>query len=154
MRKVVSHYNVAQLNIAKMKYPIQSPEMFTFVDNLDRINSLAESSPGFIWRLMRDFTCPVCAKLFGSNIIVNMSVWSDIELLHNFVYQSSHSKIMSRRKEWFDKFDAAYSVLWWLQIDKVPTVSEANEKLLLLKNNGPTADAFTFKKVFAEPGQV
>jgi len=41
----MSHYQLAQLNIAIMKEPLESPGMAGFVANLDRINALAE-----IWR--------------------------------------------------------------------------------------------------------
>ena len=47
-------YELAQLNIAVMKEPLDSPGMADFVANLDRINALAEASPGFVWRLQSD----------------------------------------------------------------------------------------------------
>lgn len=47
----MSAYELAQLNVASMKYPLDSPEMADFANNLDRINALAEASPGFAWRL-------------------------------------------------------------------------------------------------------
>ena len=43
--------HLAQLNIAKAKAPLDSPLLQDFVDNLDRINGIAEQSAGFIWRL-------------------------------------------------------------------------------------------------------
>ncbi len=42
----MSGYELAQLNIAEMKAPLESPLMADFVANLDRINALAEASPG------------------------------------------------------------------------------------------------------------
>ena len=47
----MSAYHLAQLNIAWMKAPLESPEMADFVANLERINALAEGSPGYVWRL-------------------------------------------------------------------------------------------------------
>ncbi len=41
---------LAQLNIALAKYPLDAPEIKEFVDNLDRVNSIAENSDGFVWR--------------------------------------------------------------------------------------------------------
>ena len=37
----MSNYQLAQLNIATLKAPLDSPELKDFVDNLDRINALA-----------------------------------------------------------------------------------------------------------------
>ncbi len=50
----MSSYHLVQLNIAKMKYPIDAAEMADFVDNLENINALADSSPGFVWRLQTE----------------------------------------------------------------------------------------------------
>ncbi|MBI1732137.1 MAG: DUF3291 domain-containing protein, partial [Gammaproteobacteria bacterium] len=50
----MSRFELAQLNVAAMKVPLESPAMAEFVANLDRINALADSSPGFIWRLKTD----------------------------------------------------------------------------------------------------
>lgn len=47
----MSRYQLAQLNIATMKESLESPSMADFVANLERINALAEASPGFVWRL-------------------------------------------------------------------------------------------------------
>jgi hypothetical protein len=44
----MSSYHLAQLNIAKMKYSVESAEMSEFVDNLNRINALADSAAGFV----------------------------------------------------------------------------------------------------------
>ncbi len=144
-------YHLAQLNIARMKYSLELPEMSDFVANLDRINALAESSPGFVWRLQAEDGDATSIKFFGPDILVNMSVWTDVELLHNYIYRTAHTKIMSRRKEWFQRIDDAYTVLWWIPKGSIPTLDEAKEKLLRLKNYGPTAEAFTFKKAFPGP---
>ena len=50
----MSQYELAQLNVALMKEPLASPGMTDFVANLDRINALAETSPGFVWRLQTE----------------------------------------------------------------------------------------------------
>jgi hypothetical protein len=145
-------YHLAQLNIANMKYSIESPEMSDFVDNLDRINALAEDSPGFVWRLQTDDGDATSIRFFGADTLVNMSVWEDVESLHDYVYRTAHSKIMSRRKEWFERINETYTVLWWIRKDNIPTLAEAKEKLDLLRTLGPTPEAFTFKKVFPAPG--
>ena len=48
----MSEYQIAEINVARMKgININDPIMKEFVDNLDKVNALAESSPGFVWRL-------------------------------------------------------------------------------------------------------
>ena len=51
---MAQQYHLAQINIAKMLAPIDHPLMADFVANLDAINSIAEKSPGFVWRLKGD----------------------------------------------------------------------------------------------------
>ena len=41
-------FYLAQVNIARMLAPLDSPIMLDFVTALDPINALAESAPGFI----------------------------------------------------------------------------------------------------------
>lgn len=72
---------LAQLNIALMTAPIDSPVMPDFVVNLDRINELAERSPGYVWRLQTDEGNATALRPFGEEFLVNLSVWRDIESL-------------------------------------------------------------------------
>lgn len=41
-------YHLAQINIAKLLEPIDSPLLEDFVEDLDRINEIAEKSKGFV----------------------------------------------------------------------------------------------------------
>jgi hypothetical protein len=150
----MSGYELAQLNIATMKEPLESPTMADFVANLDRINALAESSPGFVWRLKGDGADATSLRPLGPDVIVNMSVWADVASLNAYVFKSAHVEIMRRRKEWFARMREAYAVLWWVSKGHRPTVAEAIARLELLRANGPTQDAFTFKKAFPPPDAV
>ena len=107
----MSSYHLVQLNIAKMKYPIDAAEMADFVDNLENINALADSSPGFVWRLQTEDGDATGIDFFGADVLVNMTIWEDVESLHHFVYKTAHAKILRRRKEWFHHVEAAYTVL-------------------------------------------
>lgn len=62
------NYELAQLNVAKMKESLESPSMADFVANLDRINALAESSPGFVWRLQTEEGDATAMRPMGGNI--------------------------------------------------------------------------------------
>ena len=143
---------LAQLNIASLAYPLDSPELKDFVDNLDLINSLAERSDGFVWRLQTpagnatDIDAATF-KDFGDDIIVNMSTWRDVESLRKFVYKTVHVRFLKRRAEWFAKMKT-HSVLWWIPAGTTPTLEEAHTKLQLLDKNGATKDAFSLDQVF------
>jgi hypothetical protein len=147
----MSSYELAQLNIGTMKEPLESPLMADFVANLDRINALAESSPGFLWRLQTEEGDATALRPLGDNVLVNMSVWRDVESLNAFAYRSAHAQIMRRRREWFESASQAYMVLWWVPRGHRPTVAEAIARLELLRAKGPTPEAFTFAKAFRAP---
>lgn len=148
----MNNWNLAQLNIAHLCAPIESAQLADFVANLDEINRLAEQSPGFVWRLELDVrNSAVPDKLFGQDMIVNMSTWESIQSLHDYVYHSAHTKIMARRKEWFQRMNTAYAVLWWVPDGHRPTLLEASNRLKQLRENGPEQSAFTFKNNFSAP---
>ena len=94
----MSGYQLAQLNIASLKAPLESPELKDFVYNLDRINALAEGSAGFVWRLKGEGNDATSLRPLGEDVIVNMSVWRDLEALKDYVYRSGHVEIMRRRR--------------------------------------------------------
>lgn len=144
-------FQLAQLNIAHLLAPLDAPQLADFVANLDRINALAESSPGFVWRLQTEEGNATDIDFFGPEYIVNMSVWSDVAALHSYVYRSAHTEILRRKREWFHTMGAAHMVLWWVPEAHRPTLEEAGEKLALLREHGPSAEAFTFKQRFPAP---
>jgi hypothetical protein len=147
----MSNYELAQLNVALMKESLESPGMADFVANLDRINALAESSPGFVWRLQTEEGDATALRPLGEDTLVNVSVWRDVESLNKYVYSSAHVEIMRRRKEWFERMREAYVVLWWVPKGHRPDVSEAIAKLDLLRAKGPSEAAFTFRNSFPPP---
>lgn len=147
----MSAFELAQLNIAIMKEPLESPSMADFVASLDRINALAEAAPGFVWRLQTEQGDATAMRPMGEDTLVNMSVWRDIESLNRYVYVTAHVDIMRRRKEWFERMRDASVVLWWVRQGHRPTVPEAIAKLELLRTRGPTTEAFTFRHAFLAP---
>jgi Domain of unknown function (DUF3291) len=44
----------AQVNVARMRAPLDDPVMAGFVARLAEINALADQSPGFVWRLQTE----------------------------------------------------------------------------------------------------
>ena len=150
----MSKFELAQLNIAVLKAPLESPVMAEFVANLDRINAVAEAAPGFVWRLQTDDGDATALRPLGENVLVNMSVWRDVAALNHYVYKSAHVEVMRRRKEWFERMAPAYLVLWWVPRGHRPTIEEAKRRLDLLRADGPTPRAFHFRSAFLAPDAI
>ena len=148
----MSAYELAQLNIGTIKAPMDSPVMAGFASNLDSINALAEATLGFVWRLQTDEGDATSIRPFDNeNMLVNMSVWRDLESLNQYVYNSAHVELMRRRREWFERMNEAFLVLWWVPSGHRPSVAEAILRLELLRAKGPTPEAFTFRNAFPPP---
>jgi hypothetical protein len=144
-------YHLAQVNVAQLAAPLDSPRLADFVAALDPINALADDAPGFVWRLQTEDGDATAIRAFPDDrIIVNLSVWESVEALADFVYRSDHAGVMRRRREWFEPM-TVYVTLWWVEPGHVPTVAEAKERLELLEEKGPTPFAFTFRTPFASP---
>lgn len=142
--------HLAQLNIAKSKYPLDSPELKEFVDNLDPINQLAEQSEGFIWRLQDDNGDAISFQAFPDpNIIVNMSTWSSIDALKNFMFRTHHRDFLRRKTQWFENMPLDNYVLWWVAQGSTPTIEEGIARLNYLRENADTPYAFSFKSNFS-----
>ncbi len=147
----MSAFHIAQLNIGRIRGPIDSPIMAEFVALLDPVNAVADASPGFVWRLQTEEGNATAVRPYEDEAIaVNMSVWESIDDLAAFVYRSGHVDVMRRRREWFERMQL-YMVLWWVPAGHLPRVEEAQERLEHLRLHGPTPYAFTFKARFAAP---
>ncbi len=148
-----SEWHLAQINVGRLVAPRDDPRVAPFFDALERINALADRSPGFIWRLQSENgNATDIQATFDSLFLVNMSLWSNAEALFDFVYQSAHTLEMARRREYFERFEGAYQALWWVAAGHVPNVDEGLSRLWRLDRYGPTCDAFTFKVRFPAPG--
>ncbi|UPR48934.1 DUF3291 domain-containing protein [Vibrio splendidus] len=142
---------LAQLNIALAKYPLDAPEIKEFVDNLELVNGIAESSEGFVWRLKDESGDATNIQAFDDpNMIVNMSVWDSVDSLKNFMFRTHHRDFMRRKGDWFQRLPEDTYVLWWIEEDHIPTLEEAIERLEHLREIGDTPYAFTFKTNFKE----
>jgi hypothetical protein len=150
----VPDFHVAQVNVALARAPLDSPVMAEFVAALDDVNALADSSPGFVWRLQTEDGDATAIRAFDDErMIINMSVWESIDDLAAFVYRSGHVAVMRQRRRWFETIKL-YLALWWVQAGRVPTVEHAKERLDHLRVHGPTPNAFTFKRRFAPSGET
>jgi Domain of unknown function (DUF3291) len=148
-------YELAEINIATFRLPIADPLNADFIANLDRVNALAEAAPGFVWRLKGEGNDALEIHAFDNpNTAINMSVWTDMDALADFVYgNEGHREIMRRRKEWFDRM-AFHLAMWWVPAGVRPTVIEGKQRLESLSRVGPSADAFLFNKPFPPPNAI
>ena len=146
-------WHLAQANIGRLVAAPDDPRVAEFFAALDAVNALAEATPGFVWRL-KDETGNAMSigPTPDPRVALNMSVWTGAEALFEFVYRSGHTPVMARRREWFERWDGAYQVLWWIEAGTIPTVEDALARLWLLDRYGPCERAFTFKSRFPAPG--
>lgn len=145
-------YHLAQLNIARLLAPIDSPAIAEFVANITPINELAEQAEGFVWRLKDENDNATSINVFDDQLlIVNMSVWESVQALRDFAFKTAHADIMKRRAEWFEKHQSAYLVLWWVPAGHEPTTDEAKERLEHLRLHGDSPYAFTFRQLQDPP---
>ena len=147
-------WQIAQINVARLVAPEGDPVVQPFFDALQRVNAIAEASPGFVWRLADEGGLSATAIQATADplLLINMSVWQDSESLFGFVYRSGHTPEMGRRREWFERFDGAYLALWWIPAGTIPTINDGLSRLWHLDRFGPTPHAFTFKLRFPPPG--
>jgi hypothetical protein len=148
----MSRFQLAQINIGRLRAPVDDPMIAEFVANLDRINAIAEAAPGFVWRLTgagNDAT-DIHPDPADALMAMNMSVWESPQALAAFVYRSDHLPVMRRRGEWFEKLEL-YMALWWVQAGHRPSVAEGWGKIETLRRLGPTAAAFSFRSLFPAP---
>ncbi|HYW24438.1 MAG TPA: DUF3291 domain-containing protein [Terriglobales bacterium] len=145
------HHHVAQVNVARVLAPLDTPALKDFVDSLEPVNALADRSPGFVWRLQTESGDATAIRPYDDErIMVNLSVWRSPADLWNFVYLSRHLDFVRRRREWFERIEP-YLALWWVPAGTVPSVEEAKQRLERLRRDGPGPEAFTFRAPWGAP---
>ena len=141
--------HLAQVNVARMKAPLESPGMAGFVARLDELNALADAAPGFVWRLQTGEGNATYLRPYDDDrILFNLSVWESLADLRAYVYDTAHVEVLRNRHQWFNAFEGAYVALWWIPAGHHPSVDEAKERLAHLTEHGPTPVAFSFKVSF------
>ena len=147
-----NNYHLAQINIAKMKAPLDDPIMAEFANALDEVNTVAEKSPGFVWRLQTSSGNATELRAYSDpKILVNISVWQSVEQLKTYVYQSLHSDFFVRRRKWFEKYQGEHFAMWWIRVGHLPTIEEGKAKLEYLELHGDTPECFTFAEPYLPP---
>jgi hypothetical protein len=145
-------FHLAQINIAQMKAPLTDPIMAEFADALNEVNAIADRSPGFIWRLQTASGNATEIQAYPDpKMLVNVSVWQDVETLKTYVYKSLHGEFFVRRRQWFEKYEGEHFAMWWIPAGHQPTVEEGKTKLAYLTLHGDSQTAFTFAKPYLPP---
>jgi hypothetical protein len=154
-------YVVAQVNVGRLVAPLDSPQLADFKAWLDPVNAVADSAPGFVWRLQTEDGNSTALRAFENDaegadggILINMSVWESVDALAAFVYGGAHRPVLRRRREWFERLKDVYAALWWIPRGHIPTVGEAEDRVKHLRAHGPTPHAFTFQVHFPPPGSA
>jgi Domain of unknown function (DUF3291) len=133
--------HLAELNIGKFKHPTSDPRMAEFMDNLDRVNAIAERSPGFVWRLKGDNNNAMDFRV-GDDMAVNLSVWQDADSLENYVFKTVHVQFYKKREAWFGLMEKPHMVFWWVPEGHRPSLDEAHARLMHYEKNGASEFAF------------
>lgn len=140
---------IAQMNMGFLLHPHEDPRVSEFWDNTDRINAIAERSAGFVWRLQGDaFELPEndIAALFGRPrvSVATLSVWQSFDDLWFFVHKTAHGQFLRRRAEWFEQANERSYVIWPVEEGHIPSLTEAKDRLMLLRRDGPSNTAYDF----------
>ena len=147
-------HELAQVNVARMRGALDSPQMQGFLTALDPVYRMAEASSGFVWRLRDGHGHAAVTRVDGSSLlVVNVSVWASYEQLHAFVYRSQHGGFVRRRTRWFLPTTQPSTALWWVPAGERPTAEEALDRLAFLRSHGPTPRAFSVRRRFDDAGR-
>jgi hypothetical protein len=147
-------HHLAQINIGRLVAPIDDPRIADFVNQLDEVNALADTSSGFVWRLKSDIGNATDIPYNSDPLfIVNMSVWESVEALRNYVYGARHLKVFCDRAHWFEKSKLPHYCLWWVEAGHIPSVAEGRDRLEHYQRHGPTEKSFWFGAEFPPPAR-
>ncbi len=143
-------HQLAQLNIGRLRHPRETPEMRGYREALGPVTAIALDWPGFIW-IHDDSIIGTAERLFGPGVAANLSLWRDAESLRAFMECPEHAAVMARRGEWFEPTEEASFALWWVPAGHRPDLEEARRRLALLRQAGPTPQAFDLDRLFPPP---
>ena len=145
-------YQLAQINIGRLVAPVDDPKLAAFVAQLDEVNALAETAPGFVWRLQSEAGNDTDITYNDDPfVLVNMSVWESVESLQEFTYGSRHTEVFRDRGKWFEKMSKPSYCLWWIPSGYRPSVAEGRERLVHYQLHGATPYSFWFSQRFPAP---
>ncbi len=139
-------HHLAQLNIGRLVARPDDPRVAEFMGALDRVNGIGKRSPGFVW-MMEGSGEPGTGNtencIAGDpQFVANLTVWTDVASLENFVWNTVHRQFYARRAAWFEGMDAAHFVMWFVPSGHRPTLDEGLARLEHLRAHGASDHAF------------
>lgn len=142
--------HIAHFNVARLRHPPGDPRVAEFIDNVPKINAIAERSPGYVWRLVDESAAVGNGIAFQTNdkdirLAISLSVWNSVEDLWHFVNKTAHGSFLRRRADWFEAWQGPNYVVWPHIMTEPPTVSEGWSRLKSLAEQGSSAAAYDFK---------
>ncbi len=148
-------HHLAEYNIARLRRPLDDEENAEFVAALGPVNAIAETTPGFVWRLTDDegasSTYVRIPEVDDPLVIVNLSVWTDVESLRHYVTRSGHGAYLRRRRDWFERLDDHSVVCWWVPAGERPSAGDGHRRLLHLRSHGPSETGWPLTDPFPAP---
>ena len=131
--------HLAQLNVARLRAPMDDPSIDDFRNNLTRLNGLAERSPGYVWRLQDESGDATSIKPFGDELeIMILTVWAP-----SWPWRGLH---VSLRASWSSfvvgastsRHQRPFLCLLWIPEGTIPTVDNAIARLAHCGPDGPS----------------
>lgn len=149
--------HIAHMNYARLRHPAGDPRVAGFIDNVPKVNAIAERSAGFVWRMQDDaarISDTVTFEMLDEDplIAASLSVWERPEDLQSFVQKTVHGAFLRRRAEWFEPAQGPNYVIWPVADGHRPTMREAKSRLARLAADGPSTAAYDFKYMVARMG--
>ena len=85
-----------------MRHPLDDQRMAGMRDEIDRINALADRSPGYVWRFKTAGGDATDVRVLDDwRVLFNLTIWRSLDALQRYVYHSEHAVFFRRRREWF-----------------------------------------------------
>ncbi len=136
--------NIAQVNIAKLRYDKESEQVLEFTSNIEIINNLAEQSEGYIWHLRESNSG---ANYYQCNLmLVNISIWRSVTDFKKFIYNSEHLYFIKNQSYWFTKITGRNYAIWHTKKFSNISVEEGIKRLDSLNKYGPNKYAFSISE--------
>ncbi len=84
--------------------------------------------------------------------IMTMAGWKDVQAMHRFTYREPlHINGMKTLRDWVDRSEGPTMVMWWVPRGTRVSLDDAWKKLVLLRGDGPSPEAFSLQTRFPCP---
>ena len=148
-------YRVAQINFARLPVPLSDPQLEGFVTLLQGANTLAEASPGFVWRLDEHSAAASADRVFPNQApgttLVNLSIWKSVSALQRYAIMGKDGGVVNARQSFFQRFEGRWVALWWVPEGHFPEVADGWARIQHLRRHREQPYAFSLWRPFPPP---